>query len=479
MTERAAELLAVARAAQAAHKYHAALDLYRALHELEKDNTEVLSAIIDLASQVGDKEEVLRARVELINHHVCTNNLDAAEGLVDEVLKLDPAHELASRIRDFLEHRKNPALAFTPGPQPLISVPSSVPRGTVDFSEGIPPSVTDASLGITEPNPFSDVKTRQAPAEVMRALRHEHRLRRGVTEYPRIDDEWAARTTAAIDADNLRKLLRREAVTRVATHPGKNDFAAPNPTVALSAEAPAVLFASLRGTSPLLDALSPLGCSLLFDHAEVVHCFAGQRVMEQNAPGSSLFFVLAGEALLERRVVGSEPEVVESATAGDFFGEGALIGGSPRLATARLACDALLLEIGRPTLRKLSENHPALLPVLGGCLRTRLFEAFLNESPIAEAMSPAKVDALAAIVFLQKIRPGQTVARRGQAFTGFSTVMAGALRPSDPASPLLGPGAHFGGGALSSETSRETLTALTPTWLFHIPTPGLRRLQSF
>lgn len=78
-------------------------------------------------------------------------------------------------------------------------------------------------------------------------------------------------------------------------------------------------------------------------------CAPGDVIVEQGAPGESLYVILDGlvEIRCGSRIVGAitGEESIWAAEEGDFFGEMSLLDYRPRAATVRAATDAVVLEI--------------------------------------------------------------------------------------------------------------------------------------
>jgi hypothetical protein len=90
----------------------------------------------------------------------------------------------------------------------------------------------------------------------------------------------------------------------------------------------------------------------------------GEIIVSQGEPGQSLFVVASGQARAYLKDKGGRAIQVRELADGDFFGEIALMLGSPRTATitARTRCE--LLELGRTELDAVSKKHPRVREVL-------------------------------------------------------------------------------------------------------------------
>ncbi len=92
---------------------------------------------------------------------------------------------------------------------------------------------------------------------------------------------------------------------------------------------------------------------------KVVNFEAGQRLFSQGDRGDSFFFVLNGTVIITRSF-GTEEELLSTMTAGDFFGEGSLLFGSPRRASVTAVEDSAVLRMERDDFNFLLMSHPEI-----------------------------------------------------------------------------------------------------------------------
>jgi len=99
----------------------------------------------------------------------------------------------------------------------------------------------------------------------------------------------------------------------------------------------------------------------------------GTDIFKQNEPGGSLFVVRSGAVELWFKKDTGDKVVVETARAGDFFGEISLLDGGPRTANATCIDDAEMIVVDRNDLDELFRLKPAaamdLLSATGRRLR--------------------------------------------------------------------------------------------------------------
>ena len=90
-------------------------------------------------------------------------------------------------------------------------------------------------------------------------------------------------------------------------------------------------------------------------NAKVVGFAEGAKIMEEGAPGSSMYVVLTGRVSI---AIGRK--VVEKLGPGGVFGEMALVDNSPRTATAVARIDCELLAVDRESLINMVKTDPAV-----------------------------------------------------------------------------------------------------------------------
>jgi len=136
------------------------------------------------------------------------------------------------------------------------------------------------------------------------------------------------------------------------------------------------------------------------------HVRSGQRIVEQDADGSSLFLV--AEGLLEVRVKfedeGPERKIAQVGP-GDFFGEMSLLTGAPRSATVVTLTDSVIYKIEKIHLEPILKARPLIAESLVLLLsqRQEATEA-AREGGGSEALDSQKDDSSYAEQMLHRIR---------------------------------------------------------------------------
>jgi CRP-like cAMP-binding protein len=127
---------------------------------------------------------------------------------------------------------------------------------------------------------------------------------------------------------------------------------------------------------------------------ELISMPKGAAVCREGDPGDAMFVVKSGVLDVSRSLSG-KPVHINLLSEGEFFGEMALIDGSPRSADVTVLEDAVLVKLPAPEFRKLKAQHPAsalkvaevLLKQLSFRIRRTTTRALANEA--AQTAAPA------------------------------------------------------------------------------------------
>jgi sigma-B regulation protein RsbU (phosphoserine phosphatase) len=136
---------------------------------------------------------------------------------------------------------------------------------------------------------------------------------------------------------------------------------------------PLVTAAELRAI-PLLSEVSDAGLERLASTAGELECPAGQIVALEGDPGSGMFVILEGTALVEWR--GGSVELGPGA----FFGELTVLApGGTRIARVRAATDMRCLAIPRDDALELVESEPSVALLMLKEMARRFASALPND----------------------------------------------------------------------------------------------------
>ena len=109
--------------------------------------------------------------------------------------------------------------------------------------------------------------------------------------------------------------------------------------------------------SHLFQGLAQLEYEQLADDFSIVSLEPGTRMFSQGTRGNSFFFVLAGNIQIVRTERGQD-EVLSTLSRGDFFGEGALLTGTPRRASAMTMNAVSLMRMEREPFMQMMQRYP-------------------------------------------------------------------------------------------------------------------------
>jgi len=132
---------------------------------------------------------------------------------------------------------------------------------------------------------------------------------------------------------------------------------------------------------PLFADLSLADVAQVFRASRRVHVKAGDLVIEESAPGDSVYLILSGELEITKRE-GERQVVLAQRVAGESVGEMSLLERTPRTASARALRDSELLEINSEAFRAMLEASPAMATTVLRTIASRLrsTEALLMQS---------------------------------------------------------------------------------------------------
>jgi len=96
--------------------------------------------------------------------------------------------------------------------------------------------------------------------------------------------------------------------------------------------------------------------------------------VREGAEGDSLYCLLRGEVEVLKTMESRRSVRVNTLSAGEVFGEMTLFLDAPRSASVRTLEECLLMRLGRPAVRRLLEDNPALLERFASLVSARQAE---------------------------------------------------------------------------------------------------------
>lgn len=132
--------------------------------------------------------------------------------------------------------------------------------------------------------------------------------------------------------------------------------------------------AEILGEVPFFEQLDDAARSTLAERVEERIFAAGEVIFRQNDPGESLYVVRSGAVEIWITKDTGERVLLETATAGDFFGEISLLDGGVRTASASVREEADLVIVDRNDLDELFRLKPNAAMLLLSATGRRLRE---------------------------------------------------------------------------------------------------------
>jgi CRP-like cAMP-binding protein len=111
---------------------------------------------------------------------------------------------------------------------------------------------------------------------------------------------------------------------------------------------------------PLFKGLPRATLTRLADEAQPVSFLPGDVVIEARAKGNALYIITQGAVGVYRNTQSTDADPIAKLSAGDFFGETALLGDDVRTATVKALTPAALLRLTRRTVLDLAAVDSAV-----------------------------------------------------------------------------------------------------------------------
>jgi CRP-like cAMP-binding protein len=268
---------------------------------------------------------------------------------------------------------------------------------------------------------------------------------------------------------------------------GAVDASASLPDEPLTAEAAAEphedseaeALASSVPKTPLFSDLSSEAFVELVERCPLRHFAAGERILQQDAPGEAFYVICEGQVAVRREESG---EILQLArlSEGDFFGEMALLSGAPRVASVDAIVDGtLVLEISTALLTELTRRHPGVATALKKFCRQRLVSNLMATSTLFRPLSRTDRRLLASGFRARDVLAGDVVLTEGERGDGLYLVLAGLLEVSRGGFRIakLGQGEVFGETSLLGRRPVvATVRALQRTSLLRLPEEDFARV---
>jgi CRP-like cAMP-binding protein len=209
---------------------------------------------------------------------------------------------------------------------------------------------------------------------------------------------------------------------------------------------------------PLFDDLAPGAFMELVNKLAYRRYAAGEQILREGDLGRSFYIIVEGEIRIWKNVDGKNLTLAHLEE-GAFFGEMALLSGSPRAANVSAVVETELLEVTDSVLRELAQTYPNVVQSLKRFYRQRLLETVMAISPL---LRPFEVKDRRHIVSKFKLRqsaPEEVLVKEGKQSDGLYMILHGGVEISARRVPL----ARLKEGDIFGETSLLTGEAATAT----------------
>ncbi len=232
-----------------------------------------------------------------------------------------------------------------------------------------------------------------------------------------------------------------------------------------------------------LSELEPDSLRAVLANLRVRRLKAGESIVRQGEPGTSLYLVASGEL-----------DVVASSSAGtrelarlhenSLFGEMALVTSQPRGASVTARAPAVVLELEREALDRVRAEIPSIEAALARFTRERLIRNLLATSPLFTPFSREQQNQLLRRFEGTEVDAGTVIIAEGQPGQGLYVVLTGELAVSCISASgerlelaRLRPGDICGEMSLvSDQPTSATVQALSAATLLFLPKVYVERL---
>ncbi len=223
---------------------------------------------------------------------------------------------------------------------------------------------------------------------------------------------------------------------------------------------------------PLFSDLPPDAFIELFDRCPLRRFDEGEQVIAQGSVGDAFYVVCEGSVRVVREHEQGSSELAVLAD-GAFFGEMALLSGSPRFASVFSAsADTQLLEISAPVLAQLSHRYPPVAQALKKFCRQRLLSNVMASSALFRPFSRQDRRALITKFRSREAQRGAVLIREGGETDGLYVLLSGEVQVTRAGHELarLREGEIFGEMSLLRKTpASATVTTSRRCSLLRLP----------
>jgi thioredoxin reductase (NADPH) len=186
----------------------------------------------------------------------------------------------------------------------------------------------------------------------------------------------------------------------------------------------------ILGDSMLFRGLAPDEKKALFARVSVSKYSAGTMIFPRGSPGDSIMAVLAGSVRISVPTTDGHPLVLAMMTAGDIFGEIAVLDGKERTTDAIAITECSLATLARSDIVSFLHIHPNawqnIVDILCGRLR-KLNDhvADLGLPQLFLVLEPPEIERVRRFAEHRRYAPGEALFRIGESGHGLFVVLSG------------------------------------------------------
>ncbi|MBV9970810.1 MAG: cyclic nucleotide-binding domain-containing protein [Xanthobacteraceae bacterium] len=184
------------------------------------------------------------------------------------------------------------------------------------------------------------------------------------------------------------------------------------------------------GDSMLFRGLAAEEKKALFARVHVHKYPAGTMIFPRGSPGDSIMAVLAGSVRISVPTTDGRPLVLALMSAGDVFGEIAVLDGRERTTDALAVAECSLATLARSDILSFLHAHPAAWTNIVGILCERLRKlndhvADLGLPQLFLVLEPAEIERVRRFAEHRRYAPGEALFRIGESGHGLFVVLSG------------------------------------------------------
>jgi cAMP-dependent protein kinase regulator len=450
--------------------------------------------LADVLVQLGRVPEAIEQLQQVAGHFAAAGRPFQAMAVNLVILELDPAHrETQDALAGLYADRSGEVAAVAPRLPESMS--GSLPEPGAPFGDD-----DDEQVQVGLPGKGQPLRAASLPPAGVRSMPSEPAAPGTPAPAPAPID-FNEDSHSAIGADvqprgrrggsNLARqmggLLRRTSAlrgrSRAGVLPARPRPAPPQREVTLDVAA--------LSRTPFFSALERQAFVDVLEEMELRLAPEGHMIVEEGAPGDSMFVVVEGQVAVVRergpdgaRLPPDRRLLVARLGEGEFFGEMALINRSARLASVVAETDALLLELECDAFDGLLDRHRSLSDVLHTFSRERLLETLLHQSPLFREFGEIDRQRLSRRFVHHSLPRGAALIEQGHPSPGLCVLLRGRcsiIHTASSGQPLpaqtIREGDVFGEISLLFDVPAvATVRADTPVEVLELPRDAFREL---